>query len=142
MVSWSAIIAVVVLLACGVEREQSGPKAISTPVSVQNQLNLSDKSVHRLTVQAKVGDRIDVVVDIRQQGDEYARCGQPTVRDVFGNVLAILSPKTETPGVGASYQYAFFAASNGQYTLELNNRECNVRETPAEATVTWTVHSP
>ena len=85
---------------------------------------------------------MELTIEVRQQRDEYCRCARPIVKDAFGNVLAVLSPKSETSAVGASYQYAFFAAAKGRYTVVLDNQECSVRLTAADATVTWTVHSP
>ncbi|MBI4298835.1 MAG: hypothetical protein HY666_03655 [Chloroflexi bacterium] len=103
-------------------------------------IDLADLWLGVSTAPVEEGDRVDVVVSIRQRGDESARCGRPNVKDAFGNVLVTLSPYENQPGVGATYRYAFYAAAAGLYSVELDNKECDIRRTIAAAVVTWTVY--
>ena len=112
------------------------------PVTTKDHTDLGDKSTGRSTIYAELGARVQVIVDIRQKRDEWVKCGNPKVKDVFGNVIMGLSPKVVTPGVFISYEYAFFATADGLYSVEFENSECVIRKTHAEADVTWTVYSP
>ena len=130
---------VMVLVACGQNKTSESPTAV--PVTKQEQLDLTNFQSRRSTMFAQVGDRVDVDVQVRQVGDEYVRCGEPVVKDPFGNILAQLGAGSITLGVGVSYRFSFLAASEGEFEVQLGNQECSVRLTKVEATVTWTVHT-
>ena len=137
------IAALTVNLGCG--SEDDGYLADETPappIYHEERIDLweLDLSVARSSVAIETGNRVEVAVDVRQQGDEYAQCARPSVMDTYGNLVTMLSPHAATPGAGASYKYAFVAPAAGQYTVELDNRECNVRRTPSSAVVAWTVY--
>ena len=101
---------------------------------------LTDRPIAQSVLTVRHDDRVEVEVSIKQRGDLWASCGPPSVKDTFGNTLAKLSPVTLEAGVEAVYKFSFFAASNGTYAVEFDNRECDIRETPAEADVTWRVY--
>ena len=115
------------------------PQAVESVRMEQDDINLAGLSTASSTMQADFGDLVEVSVDVVQEGDLYAHCGVPTVRDTFGNVMAELSPIIHEPGQRTSYSYSFIASAKGTYTVELDNRECDVRQTTASATVDWKV---
>jgi hypothetical protein len=117
-------------LACGSDQ----------PFTKTEEVDLSGQSNVGSAIQAETGSRLEVVIQIEQEGDEWAICGRPAVKDVFGNLLAVLSARGVTPGVRSSYQYAFYSPAAGQYAVQFDMRECNIRLTPARATVIWTVY--
>ena len=112
----------------------------AAPVTREERIDLSGLSLGLSWLPAIIGDRVEIAIEVRQKGDEYARCGEPSVVDPSGNLLALLEPTSSTPGAGASYQFAFHAASDGEYGVKLDNTECNIRRTAAEATVAWVIH--
>lgn len=105
----------------------------------QDQVNLAGISTASSTMQADFGELVEVSIDVAQERDLFAQCGVPTVRDTFGNFMAELSPIIHEPGQRASYSYSFIAPASGTYTIELDNRECDVRQTTASATVNWRI---
>ena len=112
----------------------------SDPQVSEQVVDLSNRSHATTGMTLEVGNQTNVSVVIRQEGnDMYAICGHPSVHDPFGNVLMTMAPSNVKPGREATYQFALNAASTGRYTVEFDNRECDVRITPAEATVQWTV---
>jgi len=134
-------------------RPTSSPAPFPTPTvrpatgdastdSQRDEFDLASSSAQHSFKRIDLGSRVEVAVIVQQQGDEYALCAKPTVKDAFGNVLATLSPVALTPGATAAYKFAFYAAAEGRYSVELNNRECSVRQTAARATVNWIVHVP
>lgn len=131
-----------VLFACNSEPEHPTPTVVSTPTTISRRehINLANQSWRRSAMHADAGDRVEVTIEIWQQKGGYARCGEPLVRDVTGNVLAVLSPEVERRGINAYYRYEFVAAESGQYTVELLNQGCDITKTPASAILTWTVH--
>ena len=101
------------------------------------------------SMQADVGDRVVVQVDV--SGNR--QCQPLKVRDPFGNVVAELAPKEiESGGAdgkifefgGVQFRGAFFAAADGEYTIELRpdseNLDCGSRSSDASAEVKWTVY--
>ena len=108
------------------------------------------------SVPVSLGDRVDVTIDLLQADDQYRACAEPTVKDSFGNALAVLS-STDAPGDPAAnvsrretsgsrplsltvrYRFAFFAAASGPYSVSLDNHECSVAILPSSATVTWRI---
>ena len=125
-----------------IESKLAAPTA--TPIFSEESIDLSSladfPSVGRSSAHAEIGSRVEVTIGIIQEGNMYARCGEPSVKDSFGNVMAVLSPVEEKPGEMALYKYAFYAPVEGTYTVELDNFECAVGLTSAEATVKWIVH--
>ena len=109
---------VMVLVPCGLNKTSESPTAV--PVTKQEQVDLTNfQSLGRSTMFAQVGDRVDVDVQVRQVGDEYVRCVEPVVIDPFGNILAELAPGSIKLGVGVSYRFSFFAASEGEFEIQL-----------------------
>ena len=123
------------------ESEQSvtGTEALEKLDTKTEEVDLKVSSAAS-AINADTGNRLEVTVQIAQDGDEYVVCGQPAVMDPFGNLLQVLYPRDLVPGIRASYQYAFIAPTAGQYVVAFDNRECNVRLTSAMATVTWTIY--
>jgi len=111
-----------------------------TPIVHEQQIDLTNRTSARSSVHAELGNRVEVSIEVRQKGDPWGRCGEPVARDAFGNVMAALSPVDNEPGEWALYKYAFYAPVTGLYSVELQNEECDIRETSATATVRWTVH--
>ena len=116
------------------------PTATPGPTITGEGVFLALQDVSRLTQFIYVGNRVQVSVSVTQQGDEGTLCGNPSVQDASRNVLATLSAINITPGVEASYEYSFFAAATQEYSVVFDNGECNVRMTPAAATVTWAIY--
>ncbi len=87
---------------------------------------------------ADVGDRVVIQVDVSGN----SRCQALKVRGPFGNVVAELIAK-EIRGGGVQFRGAFFAAADGEYTIELRpeseNLSCAARSSAARAEVKWTV---
>ncbi len=133
----AAVIACAGLLACDEAASLQTPTA--TPRSEQSTIDLTGAEVGRSSILAEEAELVNVKIEVIQQGDEYAMCGSPTLLDSFGNSVAVLSAVDYVPGVRATYYYAFYATSKGEYTVLLDNRECLVRQTAAEALVVWTV---
>ena len=134
------LVASLVFLACGsssVATEDAPDLSLTTR---QEEIDLTDLAVGRTTILADVGDRVEVVVRIQQEGDELIQCARPAVIDALGNTLAVLSPKVWSPGEDAFYRFAFYAAFAGHYGVELDNHECDEARTQVKALVTWTLH--
>ena len=106
------------------------------------------------SVPVSVGDRVEVTIDVAQPDDQYRACAEPTVKDSFGNPLAVLSSaaapgpppanvsRSETSGsfplsLAIRYRFAFFAAASGTYSVFLDNYECSIASLPSSATVAW-----
>ena len=112
----------------------------STDGSDRSQSEVIDlsPSVADSSMQADVGDRVVVQVDV--SGNQ--QCQTLKVRDPFGNVVAELAPKEIRSG-GVQFRGAFFAAADGEYTIELRleseNLICATRSSDARAEVKWTV---
>ena len=97
-------------------------------------------SVTDSSMYADVGDVVVVQVDV----SGHSGCKDLKVRDPFGNVVAELAPKGIRNGFfGVQFRGAFFAAADGEYTVEFGpeseNLSCNSRSSPARAEVKWTV---
>ena len=160
---WGTVALATFLLACGSE---ATPDPAITPVVTTQHIDLweLDLSITQASLTVTEGSTVGLTVDVVAETDSQdgGRCAEPAVIDPFGNVLAKLSrdlveveegidprsPPQARPGILFSPTYvrlhwrsefAFVAASTGVYKVELDNRECNVRREPAEATVTWTV---
>ena len=118
------------VLTCGSEQ----------PFTKSEEVDLSGGSNTDSTIHADTGNRLEVTIQIAQEGDEWAICGRPVVKDTFGNILVVLSPQDVTPGVRASYGYAFIAPAAAQYVVGFDNLECSIRLTPARALVTGSIY--
>ena len=97
-----------------------------------------------LPYNAAPGDRIEVFIEADQM-EPVPVIGQatiigikPIVRDPYGTTLAepSLGPKPEDHDYG--FRYAFFAASDGQYKIRVENVEARMFRT--RFTVRWIVH--
>ena len=91
-------------------------------------------------VHIEVGNRVEITIGITQEKDDYARCGEPSIKDSFGNTIVYLSPVKEDPGTAALYKYSFYAAAEGAYSVYFDYGNCSVRGTSAKAEVKWVVH--
>ena len=112
----------------------------STVTSRPERIDLTIASIARARFDAEMGDRLEVSIAVTQAGDDRTRCGEPmVVEDSFGNPMASLKPISSTPGVGATYRYAFYVAASGEYAVSFDNSECNIRQTNAAASITWSV---
>ncbi len=158
------VVLAAVVLACG--SETTAEPAIAPVVTTQHiDLWELDLSVAQASLPVTEGSTVGLAVDVVAEttDSQYGgRCAKPTVLDPFSNVLVMLSrdlvdveegieprsPPQARPGVRFDppyvrlhwrSQFAFVAASTGDYVVELDNSECNVRREPAEVIVTWTV---
>jgi len=137
----SLLCALVTMAAC-VAPDPTAPAATtSTGGSDRSQGEVIDlsPSVKDSSMHADVGDRVVVQVDVSGN----SQCQPLKVRDPFGNVVAELAPKEIRSG-GVQFRGAFFAATDGEYTIELRpdseNLSCRARSSDAGAEVKWTVH--
>jgi endonuclease YncB( thermonuclease family) len=128
---------VVVSAACSSAADS--PQAEESVRIEQDNIKLAGISTALSTTQADFGDLVEVSIEVVQEGDLFAHCGVPAVKDTFGNFIAELSPIIHEPGQRATYSYSFIVPANGAYNVELDNRECDERQTTASATVTWNV---
>ena len=139
-----SLVAVVLgaLLACG-QSEDVGPVEARMPTP--ESFDLLESAFHQSTVLATLGDRVEVSVEVRQEKHDRHICGVPSVVDPFSNVLQTLSPQQNAAkGTAGHYfyesRYAFFAATEGEYGLKLENRGCLIDVVAAVATVRWAIH--
>lgn len=137
LVGFLAAVILIGMLACG----QPGDETIPTASS----FDLLESGFHQSTIEVSSGERVEVAVDVRQERHDQHICGAPSLVDPFGNILQTLTPRqisekaTSTHFVYES-RYAFFAATDGEYAVKLENRACLLDEVAAVATVQWTVH--
>ena len=93
-------LAFLVLLLLAWEPPAQQPEAKPTPVTTQEYIDLyeQDLSHARSTVPVEVGDLVHLTVEVVAETDsDYGdRCAEPTVKDSFGNVMAVLSPMRES----------------------------------------------
>ena len=131
--------------ACGsISDSSSEPITSATRSLPAEQFDLLEVTFPNSSVRLNVGARTEVTVEVRQQRDEELICGLPFLKDPFGNVLGTLQPRQESPKTSPqqySYhsRFAFYAAANGDYSLEFENRECTLAALPATATVKWLI---
>ena len=131
--------------ACGsINDSSSEPITSATRSLPAEQFDLLEVTFPNSSVRLNVGARAEVTVEVRQQRDEELICGLPFLKDPFGNVLGTLQPRQESPKTSPqqySYhsRFAFYAAANGDYSLEFENRECTLAALPATATVKWLI---
>ena len=130
------------LLACG-QSENDEPVQARVPTAAV--FDLLEAGFHRSTVWASLGERVEVAVEVRQEKHDRHICGVPSVVDPFGNVLQTLTPRQNAAkGTATHYvyesRYAFFAATDGEYGVKLENRGCLLDDVGAVATVQWAVH--
>lgn len=121
----------------------------TTPVASERrpppiEFDLLESAFLKSTITTTVGERIEVTVQVKQEKHDHYICGIPRMVDPFGNVLQTLSPKQNTDQETQRHyfydsQYAFFAASDGEYVLKFENRDCLIELIAATAIVRWTV---
>ena len=130
------------LLACGQsENDEPAQARVPTPEA----FDLLESGFHQSTVWAALGERVEVAVEVRQEKHDRHICGVPSVVDLFGNVLQTLTPRQNSAkGTATHYvyesRYAFFAATDGEYGVKLENRGCLLDDVAAVAIVQWAVH--
>ncbi len=107
-------------------------------------LNLTEKSEGQFFIEADIGDRVQVNIEINQMDDAPSppECAKPTIKDSFGNPLATLALKAGSFNFVHLYEYAFFVAARGRHFAYLDNHECDVRKSQVEADITWTIYRP
>ena len=130
------------LLACG-QSEDDEP--VQARVPTPETFDLLESGFHQSTVGVALGERVEVAVEVRQERHDRHICGVPSVVDPFGNVLQTLTPRQNAAkGTATHYvyesRYAFFAATDGEYGVKLENRGCLLDDVAAVATVQWAVH--
>ena len=130
------------LLACG-QLGDDEPVQVRAPAPTT--FDLLESGFHQSTVNAALGERVEVSVEVRQEKHDRHICGVPSVVDPFGNVLQTLSPwQNAAKGTASHYvyesRYAFFAATDGDYGVKLENRGCLIDVVAAVATVRWAIH--
>ena len=130
------------LVACG-QSEDDEPVQVRAPAPAT--FDLLEAGFHQSTVGVALGERVEVSVVVRQERHDRHICGVPSVVDPFGNVLQTLTPRQNAAkGTAAHYvyesRYAFFAATDGEYGVKLENRGCLIDDVAAVATVHWAVH--
>ena len=129
------------MLACGQSENDDSAETLSLPPVT---FDLSETGFHQSLLRVSSGKRVEVSVEVQQEKHDQHICGVPSVVDPFGNILQTLTPKqnasrvTETHYVYES-QYAFFAATDGQFAIKLENQSCALDEVAAVATVQWTI---
>ena len=132
------------MLACGQSEETHGLNPIPVTRPMPEQFDLLASAFHQSNIRVTVGERVEVLVEVRQEKHDQHICGVPSVIDPFGNVLQTLTPRQNaTMGTASHYvyesRYAFLAAADGEYGVRLENRGCLLDDVPAVATVQWTV---
>ena len=130
------------LLACG-QSENDEPVQARVPTAAA--FDLLESGFHQSTVGVVLGERVEVSVEVRQERHDQHICGVPSVVDPFGNVLQTLTPRQNAAkGTATHYvyesRYAFFAATDGEYGVKLENRGCLLDDVAAVAIVQWAVH--
>jgi hypothetical protein len=139
--NFAAFLLIVIILALNaacVQREQT---PTPTPEVVTQRVPLTDRSTAVVTVPASRNDNVLVEVEITQEEDMYAACGNPSVHDAFGNVMAELSPEVHSYSLRI-YRFAFDVPADGQYGVFFDSSECAVRQTESTAIVRWTIAKP
>ena len=141
LVASLAAVVLIGLLACGQSENDDSAETLSLPPVT---FDLSETGFHQSLLRVSSGKRVEVSVEVQQEKHDRHICGVPSVVDPFGNVLQTLTPKqnaskvTETHYVYES-QYAFFAATDGQFAIKLENQSCALDDVAAVATVQWTI---
>jgi len=144
----SLLCALVIMAACAAPDPTIPVPAATPPPAATTSAGGSDRSQEEVidlypsaadsSIHADVGDRVIVQVNV----SGHSGCKDLKVRDPFGNAAIELAPK-EIRGGGVQFQGAFFAAADGEYTVELGpeseNLRCGGRSSPASAEVKWTV---
>ena len=130
------------LLACG---QSENDEPVQARVPTPEAFDLLEAGFHRSTVGVALGERVEVSVEVRQERHDQHICGVPSVVDLFGNVLQTLTPRQNAAkGTATHYvyesRYAFFAATDGEYAVKLENRRCLLDDVGAVATVQWAVY--
>ena len=130
------------LLACG---QLGDDEPVEARVPTPEAFDLLEAGFHRSTVRVALGERVEVSVEVRQERHDQHICGVPSVVDLFGNVLQTLTPRQNSAkGTATHYvyesRYAFFAATDGEYGVKLENRGCLLDDVAAVAIVQWAVH--
>ena len=136
--------AILLLLACGSSVDSGTSNITSERSPPQIEFDLLESAFQQSTITAAVGERIEVTVQVKQEKHPNYICGIPRLVDSFGNVLQTLAPRQNTARETPQHyfydsQYAFFAASEGEYVLKFENRDCLIELIPATAIVRWTV---
>ena len=130
-------LAILTLVSCYSDRDEKAK------IKETHQFNLLDTPWVQPSVTAEVGDLVELAVIVRQASDQYRVCGSPTIKDPYNNALMELKPNRmaslNRDELIYEFRYAFYAATAGEYTAFLDNRECDIAIVPAFATVTWTV---
>ena len=108
-------------------------------MSLRQELELTNRSFGRLAApETHVHDRLEATLNITQGlQNQRALCGNPVLVDPFGNRVAILTPNIVRKAELTHYAISVFITAPGQYILEFDNLECDIRKTPAKATVDW-----
>lgn len=136
--------AMVCLSACGSSVEDGTTRIASERRPPPIEFDLLESAFQKSTITSTVGERIEVTVQVKQEKHDRYICGIPRVVDPFGNVLQTLSPRQNTAQETQQHyfydsQYAFFSASDGEYVLKFENRDCLIDLIPATAIVRWAV---
>lgn len=136
--------ATLLLSACGLSVDSRTSNITSERSPPQSEFDLLESAFQQSTITAAVGERVEVTVQVKQEKHDNYICGMPRLVDPFGNVLQTLAPRQNTAQETPQHyfydsQYAFFAASEGEYILKFENRDCLIELIPATAIVRWTV---
>lgn len=132
------------MLSCGESDDTHRLNPIPMTRPMPDQYDLMESAFHQSNIRVRVGERVEITVQVRQEKHDEHICGVPSVVDPFGNVLLALTPRQNVAMSTASHyvyesQYAFLAATYGEYGVRLENRGCLLDDVPAVATVQWTV---
>ena len=135
------------MLACRQSEEEDSSLRVSFPLP--ETFDLLESGFHQSTFGVGVderGGRMEVSVEVVQEKHDRHICGVPSVVDPFGNVLQTLTPrqiseKTTDTHFFYKSRYAFFVATDGFYSVKLENQGCLIDEVEAVATVQWAVHT-
>ncbi len=108
-------------IACGSAASVDGTSAngVSTVRSVIDLSRVPVPPSGSSSVPVGLGDRVDVTIDVMQPDDQYRACAEPTVKDSFGNTLAVLS-SADAPGPPPANVSR--AETSGSLTLSLSVR--------------------
>ena len=109
-----------------------------TPFLFTGQLDLSRQDASVSSMPLDQGTHYSVTIQIQQEEDSDAQCGNPQMVDASGNVIATLTPIDPTP-TGAEYRYSGTAESDGLYKVAFDNTECNVRQSGGVAFIEWRI---
>ena len=134
------------MLACGQSEEEN---SLGVRFPLPETFDLLESGFHKSTFGVGAderGGRMEVSVEVMQEKHDQHICGVPSVVDPFGNVLQILAPRQISEKMTDTHffyesRYAFFVATDGFYSVKLDNQGCLIDEVEAVATVQWAVHT-